>query len=140
MVLRFENGALGTFILSDQTPSPWSWVQATGENAAFPPTLQNAWRLMGTEGALDFPNLALWKHCDTPADWRYEIQCQPIKPLWEDAYIRQIDHFAGVIMGREKPRIDAEDAMATLAATLAVFESADQGERIILSNSNTVQT
>lgn len=37
ILMRFENGALGSFILSDQAHSPWSWEHAFGENAAFPP-------------------------------------------------------------------------------------------------------
>jgi len=65
LVLRFKNGALGTFILSDQCASPWSWELGTGENAAFPPSGQNAFRFMGTEGALEFPNLRLWKQSDS---------------------------------------------------------------------------
>ncbi|MBX2868442.1 MAG: Gfo/Idh/MocA family oxidoreductase [Acidiferrobacterales bacterium] len=133
MIMRFENGALGTFLLSDQTPSPWSWELATGENAAFPPTSQNAWRIMGTMGALDFPNLTLWKHHGTPPDWRYQIDRRRVQSTWQDAYIRQIEHFANIIRGVEEPCIDAEDAMATVAATLAVFESAAQGNRIVLS-------
>ena len=31
IILRFFNGVIGTFILSDQTPSPWAWEFATGE-------------------------------------------------------------------------------------------------------------
>ena len=50
----------------------------------------------------------------------------------EDAYIAQCLHFCGVIRGEEKPRINAEDASKTLAATLAVFDSAKQQQTISL--------
>jgi predicted dehydrogenase len=38
LLLEFHSGALGTFLLSDVTPSPWTWEQATGENPNFPKT------------------------------------------------------------------------------------------------------
>tara|TARA_A100001015_G_scaffold75415_1_gene83685 strand:+ start:104 stop:286 length:183 start_codon:yes stop_codon:yes gene_type:complete len=50
----------------------------------------------------------------------------------EDAYIAQCRHFCGVIRGEEMPRITAEDASKTLAATLAVFDSAKQQQTILL--------
>ena len=50
----------------------------------------------------------------------------------EDAYIAQCLHFCGVIRGEELPRITAEDATKTLAATLAVFDSAKQQQTISL--------
>ena len=49
-----------------------------------------------------------------------------------DAYVRQIEHFADVIEGRDVPRITAEDASATLRATLAVYEAAETGQRVLL--------
>ena len=36
VVMELENGVLGTFLLSDVTPSPWTWEHGTGENAGFP--------------------------------------------------------------------------------------------------------
>lgn len=65
MIMRFKSGALGTFILSDQATSPWSWEYATGETSFFPKTGQNAVRFMGTKAALEFPNLVLWHHGDS---------------------------------------------------------------------------
>ena len=50
----------------------------------------------------------------------------------EDAYIAQCRHFCRVIQNLEPPGITAEDATRTLAATLAVFDSAEQGRQIEL--------
>lgn len=132
MVMRFESGALGTFILSDQSTSPWSWECATGENPAFPRSAQNAIRFMGSQASLEFPNLVLWHHGKQTPDWNHALTPEEIPSPTQDAYVSQIEHFCAVIRNEEPPRITALDATNTLRATLAVFESANSGERVML--------
>ena len=132
MVMRFESGALGTFVVSDQATSPWAWEFSTGETPAFPKTGQNSVRFMGTKAALDFPNLALWHHGDGAPDWNHAINPDEIPLELGNAYARQIEHFCAVILGNEKPRITARDATETLRTTLAVFDAAHSGKRVML--------
>ncbi len=132
IIMRFESGVLGTFLLSDQATSPWSWELATGENAAFPKTGQNAIRFMGTKAALDFPNLTLWHHGEATPDWNHAMVGEDLSETIEDAYVAQMTHFAEVIRGFQSPRINGRDATETLRATLAVFDSARSGKRIAL--------
>jgi len=132
LIIRFQNGALGTFILSDQAHSPWSWEQATGENVAFPRSGENVVQFMGTEGALDFPNLKLWKSSTSDNNWTTPFSAEQLGGELEDAYINQLAHFAAVIRGDETPRISAQDATDTLRATLTVYEAAATGSRIEL--------
>jgi predicted dehydrogenase len=61
LLLKFTNGALGTFTLSDATPAPWSWELASGENAAYPRQDQPCYLFAGTKGSLAVPNMALWR-------------------------------------------------------------------------------
>jgi predicted dehydrogenase len=132
MVMRFQSGALGTFVLSDQTASPWAWEFATGETPAFPRSGQNAVRFMGTKASLDFPNLMLWHHGDDTPDWNHVMKGEEIPLDLGNAYARQIAHFCAVISGREEPRITAGDATETLRVTLAVFDAARSGTRVML--------
>lgn len=132
LVFRFASGALGSFVLSDQTPSPWAWEFATGENSAFPRSAQNACRFMGTKAALDFPNLTLWSHEIGEPDWNHPMTAQTIDVDLGDAFAAQCRHFCAVIKGDEAPRITGADAARTLQATLAVFEAAESGKRIDL--------
>lgn len=132
LLMRFESGALGTFSLSDQTLSPWGWEFATGENAAFPRSGQNAIRFMGTKASLDFPNHMLWHAGDNSPDWTSALQSESTPFVFEDAYIAQIEHFCAVIRGEEKPISDAADATRSLRATLAVYDAADSGQRVLL--------
>ena len=51
--LRFESGAVGSFLASDAGVSPWGWDQSTEETLAFPFLPDGvAYRLVGTRGAL----------------------------------------------------------------------------------------
>ena len=131
-VLRFSNGALGSFILSDQADSPWAWEFGTGENAICPPTGQNSIYFAGTRGALEFPNLKLWRSDDDAPSWMSQKAVQAIPTDPADAYIAQIDHFADVIAGRAAPRISAADGRDSLKVTLAVLESARLGQRVVI--------
>jgi len=132
ILMTFEGGALGTFLLSDTAPSPWSWEQATGENLNFPLSTQNVYRFIGSKASLEFPNLILWKHKNGNSDWNQKIFPQSLEMDFEDAYVEQCNHFCGVIAGREKPMINAEDATKTLEATLAVFEASEKGLEVLL--------
>jgi predicted dehydrogenase len=132
MLLEFEGGALGTFLLSDVAPSPWTWEQATGENPDFPLVSENVYRFVGSEASLEFPNLVLWRHTEGTADWNHLITPQAIETDFEDAYVAQCRHFCAVISGTEQPRITAADAARSLLATLAVFESAEKRAEVRL--------
>ena len=56
-VLRFANGALGTFIVSDATASPWNWEATSRESAITPSELENCFIVAGTSGSLSIPQL-----------------------------------------------------------------------------------
>ena len=130
--MGFANGAVGTFVLSDRTPSPWTWEMALGESVKFPRTGQNAIRFMGTKGALEFPNLVLWTHDESDGDWQKEIHPQDIETAFIDAYIVQCRHLCAVANGTETPRIDALNGSKSLEATLAAAAAASDGKQIKL--------
>jgi len=134
IILQFQNSALGTFLLSDAAPSPWTWEFAIGESS-YPKLIdrQNHLRLMGSEGALELPNLVKWAHTDTGNHWHVPMLAQEISTPTVDPFIVQCEHFCDVIEGKKPPRVDAEDAAKTLDATLAVLDAARTGERVDLN-------
>jgi predicted dehydrogenase len=130
--LKFANHAVGSFLLSDRTPSPWTWEMALGENAKFPKTGMNAIRFLGTRGALEFPNLVLWRHDEEAGNWHHEITPEVIETPFIDAYIAQCEHLCAVARGFEEPIIDALNGSRSLDATLAAARAANTGARISL--------
>lgn len=130
--LRFENGALGTIYCSDTSPSPWTWEQSSGENHPVYHELdENAYRIFGTEAAMEFPRLKIWRQIGDP-DWRNEITAASVRPARADVYTIQIAHFARVIRGLEEPIVSGRDGQRTLAATLAVTDAAATGKTVRL--------
>ncbi|MGB1862798.1 MAG: Gfo/Idh/MocA family protein [Candidatus Puniceispirillum sp.] len=131
--LRFANQAVGTFLLSDRTPSPWTWEFGIGESDRFPKSGHNSIRFLGADAALEFPNLVLWRHDVVPGDWGDVISGTSIATDFIDAYQAQCTHLCAVVRGEEAPKITATDATKSLMATLAVMESAASGQRIDLA-------
>ena len=131
--LKFVNQAVGSFLLSDRTPSPWTWEMALGESVKFPKTGMNAIRFLGTEGALEFPKLVLWRHAERNGNWHDEIGPEVIDAPFIDAYVAQCEHLCAVTRGLETPVVDALNGSRSLEATLAAARAATVGTRINLS-------
>lgn len=132
ILLGFANGAIGTMTISDGAVSPWAWEFATGENPVFPASGQNTHRFVGTTGALEFPGLAIWRHAGKGEGWHDPMEKEFVPFQRVDPYERQCAHFCDVIRGQAEPLIPAADAARTLAATLAVFDAAESGRRVML--------
>ena len=130
-VLRFAGGALGTVTLSDCVPSPWGWEAGSGENPGIAGTGQNCYRFLGTRGSLDFPNLVLWRP-DGASVWDWSLPLQPREPPRRTnvPLVAQLQHFRRVIRGEEPAQVSGREGLATLAATLAVSESARLGRPV----------
>ena len=123
-VVSFANGAIGTILCTDTGLSPWTIEQGTAENPAFAFTGENSYRFIGSEGALELPNLKLWSARDPgQIGWDKPLTSMPMKTMERDPYIEQLRHFRRVIQEGEAPLVSAEDGARTLAATLAVAEA-----------------
>ena len=131
-VMRFKCGALGTIVLSDRANSPWAWEFATGENSAFPVSGENCYQFFGTKMSLDFPRLTLWSNENEGGNWFAPMTSKSINPEPADAFSLQIEHFSEVAKGKAAPFVTAMDAVGSLQATLAIFESANSGKRVEL--------
>lgn len=115
--LRFESGAIGSFLGSDAGVSPWGWDQATEETLAFPFLPDGvAYRIVGTRGALSVPNLAKYAYDPSvPADWHSPLSRTYLPLAPRGSFQAQLDHFVEVARGIAEPLVSAEDASRTLA-------------------------
>lgn len=120
--MRFENGGMGSFVLSDAGASPWAFEAATGENPAIAVRGDDPLRFVGTKGALSFPSLQLWQGgAGTPADWQHPLVRTdgPALPR-VDGIAVQLDRFAKLVQGADDDLLatgeDGRQAMLVLAA------------------------
>jgi predicted dehydrogenase len=131
VLLGFANGALGTVTLSDTIAAPWSWEMTSAESTTFPATGEPCYFIGGTEGSLSVPQLDRWYYGETK-NWAAPISCDRCIAPRQDPLVRQLQHFCVVARGRETPLIDAREGTRTLAATLAIKESARLGKTVRL--------
>ncbi|KAG0646846.1 UDP-N-acetyl-alpha-D-glucosamine:NAD+ 3-oxidoreductase [Hyphodiscus hymeniophilus] len=127
ILFRFESGVVGTFILSDVTPSPWNFETGTGENPMIPHSRKEEgaggfYRIMGTEASLSVPDLTRWSY-----DWREEkswterlkkedLEVDKAKVPFDS----QIQHFYEVVRNGAEPSCTGEEGLRAMIVCDAV--------------------
>ena len=132
--LRFANGALGTFLLSDTAASPRSWEQTSQENKAYSTYPdEDAYVILGTNGSLSVPTMRL-KFYGKPTDrsWYKPFQSRMYELERADPLALQIEHFANVIRGTADPLVSARDGLQNLRVTDAIVEAARSGKVVAI--------
>ena len=134
--LRFANGALGTFMLSDTAASARSWEQTSQENksyATYPD--EDCYVIVGTDGSLAVPTMRLKIYArKEDRSWWKPFRTDVAAVDRADPLERQLAHFCAVIRGEAEPRVTARDGLANLRVTEAIAEAARTGESITLDN------
>jgi predicted dehydrogenase len=130
--LRFANGALGTFLLSDTAGSARSWEQTSGENksyARYPD--EDCYLIAGTMGSLAVPTMRLKRYA-RPEDrsWWKPFATGVAEVNEADPLERQLAHFCAVVRGEAAPLVTVRDGLQNLKITEAISEAARTG-RII---------
>lgn len=129
ITLRFQSGAVGSFILSDNVPSPHSFEAGTGENPLIPKTGQDFYRVFGTDGTLSVPDLTVWSYEGRPVNsWLEEMDREvvgidDVKTPFES----QLAHFIRVVRGVEGPSCSGQDGIAALVVCEALKRAVDRG-------------
>ena len=126
VILRFDNGVLGTVSISDTVSAPWSWEMTAGENPAYPKTAEAAYRIGGTHGALSVPDLKLWSHPGARSWWA-PIEAQDRGVAADDPLAAQLAHFLEVVAGRAAPSVTGHDGMRNLAVLEAIKRACASG-------------
>jgi len=133
IALVFENGALGSILVSDAVAAPWSYELNAGENPFYPHIKENCYHFVGTSGALAFPQMERWHYADeTKAGWHYPLEKFRHNISYADPLQGQLEHFCRVIKGEETPVVDGPDGTRSLAAVLAVLASAESQRPVTL--------
>lgn len=129
VTVKFSNGAVGTLTISDSTPSPWMWDVASGQGADFPYQYGDCFYFGGTQASLALPSLRKYSYAPN-GNWRRPLVSTTVESGRTHCYDNQLAHFAEVVRGQTTPICSALDGYRTLAATLAVAQSARTGQPV----------
>ncbi len=123
--LEFDNGCIGTYILSDCAASTKSWEMTSGENPAYPYYPQEScYHFTGTNGSLDFPNMHFTYYKDKEsASWWKPFEHQTLAVHAEDPLLRQLEHFIEVILGNELPLVSGDSGYNNMRVLDAIQQS-----------------
>ncbi len=124
--LRFANGVLGTFLLSDTAASARSWEQTSQENKAYPTYEdEDCYVIAGTNGSLSIPTMRL-KTYPRPQDrsWWKPFEVGVVGMVRDDPIKHQMAHFGAVVRGQVQPLVSARDGLKNLRITEAIVAAA----------------
>jgi predicted dehydrogenase len=132
--LHFENGALGSFMLSDTVASSRSWEQTSQEDesfAAYPD--EDCYIVAGTDGSLAIPTMRLktWGNGDERS-WRKRLENKTVEVERADPLERQLQNFCAVIRGEADPVVTARDGLQNLRVVEAIKQAARDGAAVSL--------
>jgi len=127
--MRFQNGALGTFLLSDTGASPKSWEQTSQENTAYPTYPdEDCYTIIGTDGSLGVPTMRLrYYRKKEDRSWWKPFTTETLAFERADPLARQIEHFGALIRGEAKALVSGRDGLQNLRVTDAIVEAAKTG-------------
>ena len=127
--LKFDNGALGSFLLSDTAACAKSWEQTAQENLAYATYPdEDCYTIIGSRGSLAVPTMRLKYYTqDGERSWYKPFSCQTLELVRKDPLAEQIEHFGAVIRGETEPLVTARDGLQNLRVTEAVVEAARSG-------------
>lgn len=136
IILHFENGVVGSFVLSDAVVGGHSFEMGTGENPIIPRNGKDAYRIFGTEGTLSVPDLRRSFYSEEgEKSWNSEMSetTEKLQDLLSEEEMAkvpfelQVAHFIKVIRGEEQPRCSGEDGLAAVKVAEAVKKALSTG-------------
>ena len=135
--LRFANGALGSFMLSDTAASARSWEQTSQENKAYATYPdEDCYVVIGTLGSLSIPTMRLKTYPSAgERSWWKPFEEGVVGMLRDDPLKHQIEHFGAVVRGEAAPLVSARDGLANLRVTEAIATAARSGKTVDLATS-----
>lgn len=132
IALRFANGALGTFALSDTAASVRSWEQTSRENAAYASySDEDCYLVAGTRGSLAIPTMRVRTYSsDEDRSWFRPMRTNVSAVAEGDPLERQLAHFCAVIRGEAVPLVTVSDGLQNLRITEAIGHAVDTGRSV----------
>ncbi len=133
--LRFANGTLGNFMLSDTAACPRSWEQTSQENKSYASyDDEDCYVLAGTNGSLSVPTMRLKTYPrDEDRSWWKPFEVGTVGLVRDDPLKHQMEHFGAVVRGEARPLVTARDGLQNLKVTEAIGQAAATGRVVELN-------
>ena len=129
ITLRFANGALGSFMVSDTAACARSWEQTSQENkayASYPD--EDCYFIAGTFGSLSIPTMRMKTYARAEdRSWWKPFDLSVADMTRADPLALQLEHFGRVVRGEAKPIVSVRDGLQNLRITEAIAEAARTG-------------
>jgi predicted dehydrogenase len=123
ITLKFANGIVGTFLLSDAVVSPHNFEGGTGENPTIPATGKDFYRIFGSEGSLSVPDMTRWSYSEKRS-WTERLDCESLKvPDMKIPFELQIEHFIRVVRGLDDPSCSGTEGLRAVVVCEAIKRS-----------------
>jgi predicted dehydrogenase len=122
----FENGALGSMVLSDTAASAKSWELTTAENPGYPSyESEDCYHIAGTLGSIGIPTMKLkfYPKSVKPSWWTPFVE-ETVEVMKADPIDIQLNHFLEVIKGVQHPLVTVRDGYRNLLVIDAIRKSA----------------
>jgi len=135
LVLRFANGALGSFLLSDTAASARSWEQTSQENPDYASYEdEDCYLIAGTLGSLAVPTMRLKTYGRAEdRSWFKPFDCSQVSVSRDNPLALQMAHFFDMARGRVPPLVSAQDGLQNLRVVEAVREAARSGRTVAVA-------
>lgn len=130
--LRFANGALGTFMVSDTAASPRSWEQTSQEDKIYPAYPdEDCYVVAGTDGSLEIPTMRLRTYAGTAErSWHRPFESETLPIDRADPLKGQLDNFCAVIRGEAEAVVTARDGLQNLIVIEAIRRAVESGATV----------
>lgn len=130
ILLRFASGVVGTFILSDATPSPHFFESATGENPIIPKAGKDIYRIFGSNGTLSVGDGKVSGYAAGQNSWSSKLT-ETMLPLGDEVpFDEQVEHLIRVVRGNEQPRCPGEDGLSAVIVCDAIKRAMVEGNAV----------
>lgn len=131
IVMRFESGVVGTFLLSDATPSAHSFEAGTGENPIVPRAGKDFYRIFGSEGTLSVGDMKVERYrTGSEGAWQDKIDETDLPVGAEVPFDEQVKHLVRVVRSEETPRCTIEDGLRAVVVADAVTRAMRTGQPV----------
>ncbi|KXS93890.1 hypothetical protein AC578_1694 [Pseudocercospora eumusae] len=133
ILLRFASGVVGTFLLSDASPSAHNFESGTGENPAIPRMGKDFYRIFGSEGTLSVGDMTVSRHDDVDGvekSWTSLLNEKVLAVGQQVPFDEQVENFIAVVRGLEQPRCTGLDGLSALVVCDAVRQAMVSGQPV----------